>query len=365
MTAALALGRQGIARTSPNPSVGTVIVADGADGPVIVGLARTADGGRPHAEPIAIAEAGERARGATMYVTLEPCSHHGKTPPCADAVLRAGIARVVVACEDPNPLVAGVGIARLREAGVRVDLGLCAEEARRDLAGHISRMTRGRPHVRLKLAVSADGAIGQRGAGQIAISGPASRTRAQILRAESDAIAVGVGTVLADDPMLTCRLPGMAGRSPVRVVFDSDARTPVTARLFADIATVPVVIVAGEGAPEARLSALSEAGADIVMAPRRNGRVDLDAALVALVGRGLTTILVEGGAKLADALAEADRIDEVFWISAPTRVGGDGILPFAGRGPAGLAERFEVIQVEAVGEDRWTQMWRRACSQAS
>ncbi len=365
MAAALAIGRQGLGRTSPNPSVGAVVVAPGTDGPVIVGLARTADGGRPHAEPIALDAAGARAAGATMYVTLEPCSHHGKTPPCADAAIRAGIRRAVVAIEDPNPLVAGVGVARLLEAGIEVDVGLGAAEARRDLAGHISRMTRGRPHMCLKLAVSADGAIGRRGEGQIAISGPASRARAHLLRAECDAIAVGVGTILADDPALTCRLPGMTACSPLRVVFDSAARTPPTARLFADIATVPVLVVVGEGADSARTAALAAAGADILVVPRDGAHVDLSAALVALAQRGITRVLVEGGAGLADAMVAADLIDEVQWIDAPTRIGPGGTLPIAGRGLAALAERFEIIQVETIGDDRWTHLWRRECSQAS
>src|SRR5579864_2671787 len=206
MQLALALGRRGQGRTWPNPAVGAVIVKDG----VIVGRGWTQAGGRPHAEVEALRRAGEAARGATLYVTLEPCSHHGKTPPCADAVIAAGIARVVSALEDPNPEVAGQGHARLRAAGIAVEVGVGAEAARRDHAGHIRRMRQGRPQVMLKLAISADGKAGAAGRRPLAITGERVRDRVHLLRAQSDAIMIGIGTALADDPLLTCRLPGMA-----------------------------------------------------------------------------------------------------------------------------------------------------------
>lgn len=359
MAAALALGRQGLGRTAPNPSVGAVLVREGPRGPVVVGLGRTADGGRPHAEQIAVEQAGARARGATCYVTLEPCSHVGRTPPCADALVAAGVARVVVAAADPNPLVAGRGTRRLEEAGIAVTLGVRADEATRDLAGHISRMVRGRPHVQLKLAVSADGGIGRRGEGQLAISGPASRRRAHLLRAESDAIAVGVGTVAADDPRLTCRLPGLHSASPVRIVFDGAARTPPGAALFEDVETVPVLVVAGEAAPPERRSALAAAGARLLTVPTGpGGTIDLAAALARLAGEGITRLLVEGGAALAEALRAADLVDEVFWIDSPVRLGGSLVRPFAGRGFAALADRFAVLQQSRCGADRWTHLWR-------
>src|SRR5262249_28151272 len=213
MQLALALGRRGQGHTWPNPAVGAVIVKDG----VIVGRGWTQVGGRPHAEPEALRRAGEAARGATLYVTLEPCSHFGKSPPCADAVIAAGIERVVSAIEDPNPQVAGQGHARLRAAGIAVDIGLCAAEAAYDHTGHFRRVRDQRPHVILKLAVSADDKIGGPGGKSVAITGEAARNRVHLLRAQSDAILVGIGTVLADDPLLTCRLPGMGARSPVRV----------------------------------------------------------------------------------------------------------------------------------------------------
>ncbi|MGH6717430.1 MAG: bifunctional diaminohydroxyphosphoribosylaminopyrimidine deaminase/5-amino-6-(5-phosphoribosylamino)uracil reductase RibD, partial [Bradyrhizobium sp.] len=216
MQLALTLGRRGLGRTWPNPAVGAVVVKDG----LIVGRGWTQPGGRPHAEPEALKRAGQSARGATLYVTLEPCSHVGKSPPCTDAVIASGIARVVAAIGDPNPEVAGQGFAKLRAAGIAVDIGLEAAQAARDHAGHLRRVRDGRPHVILKLAVSADDKIGGPGGKPVAITGEAARSRVHLLRAQCDAILAGIGTVLADDPLLTCRLPGMAARSPVRVVLD-------------------------------------------------------------------------------------------------------------------------------------------------
>ena len=246
MDLALSLGRRGLGRTWPNPAVGAVIVKDG----VIVGRGWTQPGGRPHAEVEALRRAGEAARGATLYVTLEPCSHHGKTPPCADAVIAAGITRVVSALEDPNPEVAGEGHGRLRAAGIAVEVGVGAEEARRDHAGHIRRMRQGRPQVMLKLAISADGKAGVAGRKPVAITGESVRERVHLLRAHSDAIMVGIGTVLADDPMLTCRLPGMAEDSPVRIVADSMLRLPVNSRLVRSAYETPVWALTGLAAPQ-------------------------------------------------------------------------------------------------------------------
>lgn len=235
MRLALALGRRNLGHTWPNPAVGAVIVKDG----VILARGWTQQGGRPHAEVEALRRAKKAAQGATMYVTLEPCSHQGKTPPCADAIARAGIARVVSAMEDPNPEVAGKGHERLREKGIAVDIGLCAEDAQRAHAGHISRITRGRPHVTLKLAVSADGKAGLAGRKQAAITGEEARERVFQMRAASDAILVGIGTVLSDDPQLTCRLPGMFERSPVRVVLDAQLHLPLATSVAATVRETP------------------------------------------------------------------------------------------------------------------------------
>ncbi|UOM33791.1 bifunctional diaminohydroxyphosphoribosylaminopyrimidine deaminase/5-amino-6-(5-phosphoribosylamino)uracil reductase RibD [Acuticoccus sp. I52.16.1] len=369
MAAALSIGRQGNGRTAPNPSVGAVVVKDGA----VVGLGRTADSGRPHAEVVALAQAGEAARGATLYCTLEPCSHFGKSPPCADAVIAAGIARAVVAIEDPNPDVAGRGTRRMREAGIEVSVGLGAAAARRDMAGHLTRMRLGRPHVTLKLAVSADGGIGRRGSGQVAISGAASRRRVHLMRAEHDAIGIGVGTVLADDPALTCRLPGMAALSPHRLVFDTEARTPPTAAVFAGpakalggvragtaavAAAAPTILTAAD-ADAVRLDALRAVGAAVMAVPRgAGGRLDLAAALAALGAAGVTTLLVEGGAVLAEALWAADLVDAAVWIEGPRAIGGALVRPFGGEGRARLAERLALCHVSRVGDDRWLH-WQR------
>src|SRR3984893_10636300 len=245
MQLALTLGRRGQGRTWPNPAVGAVVVKDG----VIVGRGWTQPGGRPHAEPEAIKRAGEAARGATLYVTLEPCSHVGKSPPCADAVIAAGIARVVSAIEDPNPQVAGKGHAKLRAAGIAVNIGLEAADAARDHAGHFRRVRDHRPHVILKLAVSADDKIGAAGGKQVAITGEAARTRVHLLRAQCDAILVGIGTVLADDPQLTCRLPGMEARSPVRVVLDARLPLPVGRAWATSARATPVWVVSAPDAP--------------------------------------------------------------------------------------------------------------------
>ena len=360
MAAALSLGRQGNGRTAPNPSVGAVLVRDG----VIVGLGRTADGGRPHAEVVALAMAGEAARDATLYCTLEPCSHHGKSPPCADAVIAAGIARAVVAIEDPNPEVAGRGTRRMREAGIEVDIGLGAAEAARDMAGHLTRMRLGRPHVTVKLAVSADGGIGRRGEGQIAITGPETRRRVHLMRAEHDAIAVGIGTVLADDPALTCRLPGMEGLSPARVVIDGHARTPPDAAVFAGPAKplsggCGTVVVVADGAEEGRCAALEAVGARVLAVPATSGGgVNLPAALAALAGLGVTSLMVEGGAALVDALWSADLVDAFVWIEGPAVLGGDLVCPFAGEGQGRLAERLSLGHVSRIGDDRWFH-WHR------
>ncbi|MBI3436392.1 MAG: bifunctional diaminohydroxyphosphoribosylaminopyrimidine deaminase/5-amino-6-(5-phosphoribosylamino)uracil reductase RibD, partial [Proteobacteria bacterium] len=251
MELALALGRRGFGRTWPNPAVGAVVVRDDGEMPVIVGRGWTQPGGRPHAETQALDRARAAAAGATLYATLEPCAHHGKTPPCVDAIIGAGIVRVVSALEDPNAKVAGRGHAQLRASGVAVDIGVGAEEARRVHAGHIRRVHDARPHVVLKLAISADGKVGRAGGAPVAVTGAAARQRVHLMRAMNDAILIGRGTALADDPLLTCRLPGMQGRSPVRVVLDSALRLPPTCRLVASAGDTPLwVFACHEAAPE-------------------------------------------------------------------------------------------------------------------
>jgi diaminohydroxyphosphoribosylaminopyrimidine deaminase/5-amino-6-(5-phosphoribosylamino)uracil reductase len=322
MQLALSLGRRGQGRTWPNPAVGAVIVKDG----VIVGRGWTQAGGRPHAEPEALLRAGEAARGATLYVTLEPCSHFGKSPPCADAVIAAGIKRVVAAVEDPNPEVAGQGHARLRAAGITVDVGLCAAEAAFDHAGHFRRIRDKRPHVILKLAVSPDGKIGAAGGKPIAITGEAARDRVHLLRAQSDAILIGIGTVLADDPLLTCRLPGMAARSPVRVVLDQSLRIPASSQLVRSARETPLWAVGSELAEAAAVMRLGAAGAQVIRIPPGSASgLDLPAALRALAERGITRLMVEGGSRVAASFVAADLVDEVWLFRGAEEVGSDGV----------------------------------------
>jgi diaminohydroxyphosphoribosylaminopyrimidine deaminase/5-amino-6-(5-phosphoribosylamino)uracil reductase len=322
MQLALALGRRGQGRTWPNPAVGAVVVKDG----IIVGRGWTQPGGRPHAEPEALQRAGEAARGATLYVTLEPCSHFGKSPPCADAVIAAGIRRVVTAIEDPNPEVAGEGHARLRAAGIVVDVGLCAAEAAFDHAGHFRRIRDRRPHVILKLAVSPDGKIGAAGTKPVAITGEAARDRVHLLRAQCDAILVGIGTVLADDPLLTCRLPGLAARSPVRVVLDRSLRIPATSALVQSAREAPLWLVASELAEAAAVTRLGAAGAQIIRIPPGSvAGLDLPAVLQALAEKGITRLMVEGGSRVAESFVSADLVDEIWLFRGAEEVGPGGV----------------------------------------
>jgi diaminohydroxyphosphoribosylaminopyrimidine deaminase/5-amino-6-(5-phosphoribosylamino)uracil reductase len=354
MALALALGRRGLGRTWPNPAVGAVIVREERDGPVIVGRGWTQPGGRPHAETEALGRAGAAAHGATLYVTLEPCSHHGKTPPCADAIIAAGVARVVSALEDPNPQVAGAGHRRLRAAGIAVEVGVGAAEARRDHAGHIRRTSDGRPHVMLKLAVTADGKAGAAGRRPLSITGEAAQARVHLLRAESDAILIGIGTALADDPLLTCRLPGMADRSPVRVVLDGGLRLPLGSRLVATAATIPVWDVTGPSAVPEQAQALQAKGVDVLPVAAASGRLDLGAVLRLLAQRGITRLMVEGGPTIAAALVAADLVDQAIVFRSDKVIGADGIDALEGLPLTALTRsgRLVCVGTEPVGSDR-------------
>jgi diaminohydroxyphosphoribosylaminopyrimidine deaminase/5-amino-6-(5-phosphoribosylamino)uracil reductase len=324
MQLALTLGRRGRGRTWPNPAVGAVVVKDG----VIVGRGWTQPGGRPHAEPEALKRAGEAARGATLYVTLEPCSHVGKSPPCADAIIAAGIARVVSAIEDPNPEVAGQGHARLRAAGITVDIGLGALEAAHDHAGHFRRIRDKRPHVILKLAVSSDDKIGATGRKPLAISGEAARARVHLLRAQCDAILVGIGTVLADDPLLTCRLPGMEPRSPVRVVLDRSLRISGDSRLVHSARETPLWVMTSDLSEAPAAMKLGAAGAQVIRVATTTTPppgLDLVAVLHVLAGKGITRLLVEGGARVASSFVAAGLADEVWLLRGPDAVGAGGV----------------------------------------
>ncbi|MBY5518966.1 bifunctional diaminohydroxyphosphoribosylaminopyrimidine deaminase/5-amino-6-(5-phosphoribosylamino)uracil reductase RibD [Rhizobium leguminosarum] len=392
MAAAIRLSRWHLGRTATNPSVGCVIVRDG----VIVGRAVTALSGRPHAETQALAEAGALARGATAYVTLEPCSHHGKTPPCAEALIAYGVARVVISVTDPDPRVSGRGITMLREAGIEVDAGALEAEGRHSLASYLTRQTKNRPYVTLKLAVSADGMIGRKGAGQVAITGPEARAQVQALRAETDAILVGIGTAITDDPLLTVRTPGLESQSPIRIVLDPSLALPLTSKLVETARQVPVIVVASEevwplpsdaeGLPPSALPGIFPTGGEIgkrrdpnspvsdgdgfalrqdvrqganpdpisplvgEISGRAEGgaspadmdsrRAALEAAgvevlycnpyhpevlLPALATRGISSLLVEGGAKTARLFLEAGLVDRIQLYQAPVVIGERGI----------------------------------------
>ena len=357
MSLALILGRRGLGNAWPNPAVGAVVVKDG----VLVARGWTQPGGRPHAEVEALRRAGESARGATLYATLEPCSHHGKTPPCVDAIMAAGIARVVSALEDPNPKIAGQGHARLTSQGIDVTTGVCADEARRAHAGHIRRVREQRPHVTLKLAVSADGKAGLAGRKPAAITGAAARERVQMMRGMNDAVVTGIGTVLSDDPLLTCRLPGMEQRSPVRVVLDSALRQPLSSRLVSSAARALDWTFADETASQEKERALTDLGVEVLRVPGANGRVDLSAVLRGLAGRGVTRMMVEAGPILSAAFLKADLVDEAALFRSPKALGPDAIDALEGLPLSTLtqAPSLRLVASEAVGDDR-LELFERA-----
>jgi diaminohydroxyphosphoribosylaminopyrimidine deaminase / 5-amino-6-(5-phosphoribosylamino)uracil reductase len=359
MQLALTLGRRGLGRTWPNPAVGAVVVKDG----IIVGRGWTQPGGRPHAEPEALRRASDAARGATLYVTLEPCSHFGKSPPCADAVIAAGISRVVAAIEDPNPEVAGNGFAKLRSAGIAVDVGLFAAEAAHDHAGHITRIRDKRPHVILKLAVSSDDRIAAAGGKLVAITGEAARTRVHLLRAQSDAILVGIGTVLADDPLLTCRLPGMEARSPVRVVLDRSLRIAGNSRLVHSARETPLWVITSELAEAPAAMKLGAAGAQVIRAaPTVAAGLDLPAVLHALAGRGITRLMVEGGSRVASSFVAAGLVDEIWLLRGNEAIGAEGVaaLDALPLGAITQSPAFKVRASETLDKDTLTIYERAA-----
>jgi diaminohydroxyphosphoribosylaminopyrimidine deaminase/5-amino-6-(5-phosphoribosylamino)uracil reductase len=364
MAATIAYARRTLGATWPNPSVGALVVRFDGETPRVVGRGVTVAGGRgkPHAEREALAQAGELARGATLYVTLEPCSHYGTTPPCVEAVIASGIARVVTAQEDPDSRVAGRGHAILRQAGIAVTAGVGTAAAERGLIGHFTRMRRGRPYVTLKLAVSADDQIGRVDEGRVAVTGPDARGRVHVMRSEHDAILVGIRTALADDPDLTVRLPGLEARSPVRVIFDSQARLPLDSRLVATARDVPVWLVATEAAPRHRIEGLRGAGVEMLVVPAGpDRRLDLQHALASLAWKGITSILLEGGATLAADFLARDLVDELALFRSNTHIGVDGVAapPALSGIEAGTNDRFALQSRHHVGDDRLSFFRRR------
>jgi len=357
MRAALALARRGLGNAWPNPAVGCVLVKDGR----VIGRGWTQPGGRPHAETEALRRAGDAARGATAYVTLEPCSHHGRTPPCCEALAEAGITRVVMAMRDPDSRVNGRGLAMLRGAGIAVEEGLLEAEARALNAGFFRRIQAGMPVVTLKLASTLDGRIATATGESRWITGEAARREVHALRARHDAILVGSGTVLADDPDLTCRVPGMERVPMLRVVADARLRIPPSARLVQSAGAAPVLVITAPGHPPAAQAPFIAAGADIITAPAHAaGGLDLPSLLRALGRRGVTRVLAEGGAGLAAALLRQGLVDRLVWFHAPAVMGGDGHPALEGLRLAALSAmpRFRRVALRALGDDMLSEFER-------
>jgi diaminohydroxyphosphoribosylaminopyrimidine deaminase/5-amino-6-(5-phosphoribosylamino)uracil reductase len=331
MARAVALAHRALGRTSPNPAVGALVVLGGR----VVGEGWTRPAGGPHAEVVALRQAGARTRGATLYVTLEPCAHHGRTPPCIDAVIAGGIARVVVGVGDPNPRVRGRGFRALRAAGIEVTTGVLAAEAGAVSAWFRNFIVRGRPFVMLKLAASLDGRIATARGESRWISGPAARRWVHELRNRVDAVMVGSGTVLADDPALTCRVRG--GRDPIRIVVDGRLRTPVRARLVRQRSPAATLIATTASAPAARRVALTRAGVEVLLVPGARGHVSLPALFRELAARGIVSVLIEGGGELAAAALRAETVDRALLVSAPLLLGGDGRAMLGSLGVGRLA----------------------------
>jgi diaminohydroxyphosphoribosylaminopyrimidine deaminase / 5-amino-6-(5-phosphoribosylamino)uracil reductase len=351
MAAALAYGRRGLGICAPNPSVGALIVRDG----VLVGRGVTSAGGRPHAERNALDQAGSAAAGATLYVTLEPCFHEGRASPCAQAIVAAGIARVVSAIEDPDTRVVGRGHALLREAGIEVVVGVGAHEARRSHLGHILRVTQGRPMVTLKLARTADGyAAGDEHDPRLAITGEAANLRVQIMRSMHDAIMVGAGTALGDDPLLTVRFPGSEAFKPLRIVLDGRLQLPLRSRLSATARDFPTLAIATDAASPERAGALAALGVDVArVAADEAGHLDLLAALRALGERGVTRVFSEGGPRIASALIAQGLADEVMLFTAQKPLGRPGLPALDGAALGVLDDRmrFEACEISHFGGD--------------
>jgi diaminohydroxyphosphoribosylaminopyrimidine deaminase/5-amino-6-(5-phosphoribosylamino)uracil reductase len=356
MAAAIRLSRKHSGLTSTNPSVATLVVRDDGVGPVIVGRGVTSIGGRPHAEAEALAEAGELAHGATAYVTLEPCAHHGRTPPCANALVTAGVSRVVGGASDPDERVSGKGYAILRQAGVEVVERVLVDEAADTMAGYLTRSLKKRPEVTLKLSLSQDGMIGKPGEGQIAITGEVSRRQVHMMRAASDAILVGIGTAIEDDPELTVRLPGLANRSPARVVLDRNARLPLTSRLVQTAREVPVLVATCAEADPARKAELERAGAGFLATETFDGRVALPELLEDLAARGMSSVLVEGGAATAKYFLNEGLVDRIVLFRGAVVIGEGGLV--APIDEDHMPPGFRLLRQATYGDDRVAE-WAR------
>lgn len=365
MGTALALARRSLGQTWPNPAVGCVLGRE----EVVLGCGHTQPGGRPHAEQMALAQARDRfgadaLRGATAWLTLEPCAHQGRTPPCADALAAAGIARVVAALPDPDPRTDGNGFARLRAAGIAVEIGVRAAEARALHAGFLGRLCHRKPWVTLKLATSLDGRIATASGESRWITGPQARARVHLMRAEADAVLIGTGTARADDPLLDVRLPGLAARSPVRVILDRSLSLPPGTRLERTALGLPLWVLHAPDAPAPRRAALVASGVRPIAVPTgADSRLDLAACMACLADFGITSVLCEGGATLAAALLRTDLVDTVAWFTAGVSLGGDSVAAIGSLGLQRLADarRFALVHTETLGTDTLA-IWTRSAA---
>ncbi len=350
MRLALSLGRRGLGQVWPNPAVGCVLVRDDR----VVGRGWTRSGGRPHAETEALAQAGDTAKGATAYVTLEPCVHHGKTPPCAQALIDAGVSRVVSALQDPDPRVSGGGHALLAAAGIEVATGVLAEQATEANLGFLTRVTKSRPMLTLKLACSLDGRIATKSGDSRWITGPLARRAVHMMRARHDAVMIGSGTAIADDPDLTVRGLGLSERSPVRIIVDSGLKTPVNSRLGQSTGEPPVWLCHGEDASDVARSAWMEAGAQLISCTTNKARtIDLHHAMEKLGEAGLTRIFCEGGGQIAASLIGAGLVDRLVSFGAGVVIGDDGLPSIGSLGYENLgdAKRFSHCDSRQLGGD--------------
>lgn len=350
MRAAITLARRGLGRTWPNPTVGCVLVKDGH----VIARGRTGDGGRPHAETVALEAAGKEAKGATAYVSLEPCSHHGQTPPCAQALIDAGISRCVIACTDPDPRVDGKGVDMLVKAGIEVTTGICGEEARAVNEGFFLKVLQNRPLITLKLASTLDGRIATHKGESRWITGEEARRYVHVLRNAHDAVMIGSGTVLADDPELTCRLDGQT-RQPVRVILDARLRMPLTGKLAKTAGEVPVWVVTLPGNDDARIKAMRDLGIEVIEVPaeKDTGLLDLGVAMTKLSERGLTRILCEGGGHVAASLVQKQMADQLVWFRASRLIGDDGVSAVRSFGVDTLDQTadFVLSETRRIGDD--------------
>jgi diaminohydroxyphosphoribosylaminopyrimidine deaminase/5-amino-6-(5-phosphoribosylamino)uracil reductase len=355
MSAANALAMRGLGDVGQNPTVGCIITNSTESGAsVVIGRGRTGTGGRPHAEAVALRQAGASAVGASAYVTLEPCAHHGETPPCADALVDAGISRAVIAMEDPDPRVAGKGLSQLRDAGIEVVCGVGEAAAAEINAGFVSRIKNSRPLVTFKTATTLDGRIAAQNGASKWITGASARRAGHIARAQHDAIIVGASTATIDDPSLTCRIQGLETRSPVRVVADGRLRLPLTAQIVRTANQTPTWIFALKGVEKARRRAFEDCGVTLLeIGADEDGLLDMRVALEELAKRGVNRLLVEGGGRLASSLFQAQLVDRILWFRAPSIMGGDGVAAVASIGASdpNRTPRFDLLSSRAVGRD--------------